>query len=67
MVSFCILKACGDLCVATTKNYIEVLNFRRFFNHFVFINEGDNIRNKQFKKYINVSVVIDMKCGDTIE
>ena len=59
--------SCGDLCVATTKNYIEILNFRHFFNHFVFTNEGDKIRNKQLKKYINVSVVIDMECGDTIE
>ena len=57
--------ACGDLRVATTKNYIEILNFRHFFNHFVFTNEGDKIRNKQLKKYINVSVVIDMECGNT--
>ncbi|WP_035789448.1 hypothetical protein [Clostridium butyricum] len=57
----------GDLRVATKKNYIEILNFRHFFNHFVFTNEGDKIRNKQLKKYINVSVVIDMECGDTIK
>lgn len=56
---------CGDLCVATKKNYIEIFNFRHFFNHFVFTNEGDKIRNKQLKKYIDVSVVIDMECGDT--
>ncbi|GIM29138.1 hypothetical protein CPJCM30710_18040 [Clostridium polyendosporum] len=46
--------------VATTKKYIEILNFRHFFNHFVFTNEGNKIRNKQLKKYINVSVVIDL-------
>ncbi|MBO0525306.1 hypothetical protein EXQ31_07450 [Clostridium botulinum] len=53
--------------VVTTKNYIEIINFRHFFKHFVFTSEGDNIRNKQLKKYINVSVVIDMECGNTIE
>ena len=58
-------EACGDLRVATTKKYIGILNFRHFFNHFVFTNEGDKIRNKQLKKYINVFVVIDMGCGDT--
>ncbi|MDF2522446.1 MAG: hypothetical protein K0R31_87 [Clostridiales bacterium] len=64
---FYLIKACGDYSVATTKNYIEILNFRHFFNHFVFTNEGDKIRNKQLKKYINVFVVIDMECGDTTE
>ncbi len=33
------------------ENYIEVLNFRHLFNHFVFTNEGDKIRNKQLKIY----------------
>ena len=61
------LIACGVRRVADTKNYIEILNFRHFFNHFVFTNEGDKIRNKQLKKHINVSVVIDMEGGDTIK
>lgn len=56
---------CGDLRVATTKNYVEILNFRHFVKYFVFTSEGDKIRNKQLKKYINVSVVIDMECGNT--
>ncbi|NFJ82938.1 2-oxo acid dehydrogenase subunit E2 [Clostridium botulinum] len=33
--------------------------------NFVFTNEGDKIRNKQLKKYINISVAIDMEYGDT--
>ncbi|BAQ36548.1 hypothetical protein CBB2_3544 [Clostridium botulinum] len=55
------------MCVATKKNYVEILNFRYFVNYFIFTNDGDKIQNKQLKKYINVSVVIDMECGDIIE
>ena len=54
-----------DLCVATTKNYVEILNFRHFFKHIVFTSEGDKIRNKEIKNYINVSVVVDIECGNT--
>ena len=43
---------CGNLCVATTKKYIEIFNFRYFFKHFVFINEGDKICNKQLKNIL---------------
>ena len=59
------LNTCGDLCVATTKNYVEILNFRHFFKHMVFTSEGDKIRNKEIKNYINVSVVVDIECGTT--
>lgn len=58
---------CGDYSVATTKNYIEILNFRHFFNQFVFINEGDKILDEQLKRYINVSMVIDMEYRNTLE
>ena len=56
---------CGDLCVATKTNYVEILNFRHFFKHIVFTSEGDKIRNKEIKNYINVSVVVDIECGNT--
>ena len=55
-----------DLCVATKTNYVEILNFRHFFKHIVFTSEGDKIRNKEIKNYINVSVVVDIECGNTI-
>ena len=54
-----------DLCVATKTNYVEILNFRHFFKHIVFTSEGDKIRNKEIKNYINVSVVVDIECGNT--
>ena len=56
---------CGDYCVATKTNYVEILNFRHFFKHIVFTGEGDKIRNKEIKNYINVSVVVDIECGNT--
>ena len=59
------LNTCGDLCVATKTNYVEILNFRHFFKHIVFTSEGDKIRNKEIKNYINVSVVVDIECGNT--
>lgn len=55
-----------DLCVATKTNYVEILNFRHFFKHIVFTSEGDKIRNKEIKNYINVSIVVDIECGNTI-
>lgn len=54
-----------DLCVATKTNYVEILNFRYFFKHIVFTSEGDKIRNKEIKNYINVSVVVDIECRKT--
>ena len=57
--------SCGDLCVATTKKYVEILNFRHFFKHIVFTSDGDKMRNKEIKSYINVSVVVDIECGNT--
>lgn len=56
-----------DLCVATKKNYVEILNFRHFHRHMVFINDGEKLRNKEIKNYINVSVVVDIECGNTAE
>lgn len=58
-------KARGDYCVATTSRYVEILYFKHFYKHIVFTGEGDKIRNKVIKDYINVSVVIDIECGDT--
>ena len=49
------------------KNYVEILNFRHFFKHMVFTGDGEKYRNKVIKDYINVSVVVDIECGDTTE
>lgn len=56
-----------DYCVDTKKRYVEILNFRHFHKHIVFTNEGEKMRNKEIKDYINVSVVVDIEWGDTRE
>ena len=54
-----------DNSVATTHQYVEILEFKHFANHVVFNSEGDKYRNKEVKKYITVKVVIDLVCGNT--
>jgi len=56
-----------DYSVDTKKRYVEILNFRHFHRHIVFIDEGQKMRNKEIKDYINVSVLVDIKCGHTRE
>lgn len=57
--------ACGDYSVDTKKRYVEILNFRHFHKHIVFTDEGEKMRNKEIKDYINVAVVVDIEWGDT--
>ena len=54
-----------DDCLRT-ENFIEILRFRHFHRHIVFTDEGEKMRNKEIKDYINVSVVVDIEWGDTI-
>jgi len=65
--SFCPLKPCGDYCVDTKEKLVEILYFRHFAKHFTFTSEGKNSRNKHLKNYFDVSVVIDIGCGNTNE
>lgn len=61
------LMACGDYCVDTKEKLVEILYFRHFAKHFTFTSEGKNSRNKHLKNYFDVSVVIDIGCGNTNE
>ena len=56
---------CGDYCVDTKENLVEILYFRHFAKHFMFTSEGEKIRNKHLKNYFDVSVVVDIGCGNT--
>lgn len=49
--------------MATKRNYIEILSFKHFHKHFVFVDEGEKTRNKVLKNHITVSVVIDLGVG----
>ena len=56
---------CGGCRVDTKETYIEVLGFRQFYRHFVFVEGEDVNRNKKIEKYVEVSAVVDVGCGDT--
>lgn len=53
---------CG---VDTKERLVEVLYFKQFYRHFVFTEDEDGNRNKRMEKYFEVSVVVDVGCGDT--
>ena len=55
---------CG---VDTKETYLEVLCFRQFYKHFVFVEDEVGSRNKRSEKYFEVSAVVDVGCGDTKE
>ena len=55
-------RMCG---VGTKETYLEIFYFMQFYKHIVFTSEGDKIPNKEIKNYINVSVAVDIECGNT--
>lgn len=56
------------MCGGNTKEtYLEILNFRQFYSHFVFVEDKEGNRNKRVEKYFEVSAVVDVGCGDTKE
>ncbi|MGC8421659.1 hypothetical protein ACP3UW_12175 [Clostridioides difficile] len=44
---------------------LEILSFSHFHRHIIFRPEGNKIRNKELKRYFDVSVVIYMECVNT--
>lgn len=67
LCSYSTTDACGDYRVATKEKLVEILYFRHFAKHFMFTAEGKNSRNKHLKNYFDVSVVVDIGCGNTNE
>ena len=51
---------CG---VDTKETYLEILCFRQFYKHFVFVEDEEGNRNKRIEKYFEVSAVVDVGCG----
>ena len=51
--------------VDTKRNYVEILRFKLFHDYFAFEEDEDNFKKKVLKKYFNVSVVVNLECGDT--
>ena len=50
----------GVCSVDTTPYYVEILNFRYFYRHCIFVKKDGFERKKVVKDYINVSVVINL-------
>ena len=46
--------------VDTKETYLEVLCFRQFYKHFVFVEDEVGNRNKRIEKYFEVSAVVDV-------
>ena len=44
---------------------MKILNFKQFYKHYVFNEDGEGGRKKDLKNYIDVNVCIDMVCGDS--
>lgn len=57
-------RMCG---VDTKETYLEILYFRQFYKHFVFVEDEEGNRKKRLEKYLEVSAVVDVGCGDTKE
>ena len=56
------------MCGRNTKEtYLEILCFRQFYKHFVFVEDKVGKRKKRIERYFEVSVVVDVGCGDIKE
>ena len=54
------------MCGGNTKEtYLEIFCFRQFYKHFVFVEDEGGNRKKRAEKYIEVSAMVDVGCGDT--
>ncbi len=51
--------------VDTKETYLEILYFRQFYKHFVFVEDEEGNRNKRMEKYFEISAVIDVGCEGT--
>ena len=63
----CPLEPCGSLRVAMSHQFVEILDFTQFFDHFVFTPNEQNILVKELKKEISVSVGVELVGVDMSE
>ncbi len=59
-MSDCAHRMCG---VDTKETYLEILYFRQFYKHFVFVEDEEGNRKKRLEKYLEVSAVVDVGGG----
>ena len=54
------------MCSSNAKSrFLEVLNFRHFYEYYTFAPVNDFARNKQIKDYVMVAVVFRVDAVDT--
>ena len=54
------------MCGGNTKEtYLEILYFKQFYKHFVFVEDERGNWDKRIEKYFEVSAVVDVGCGNT--
>ncbi len=49
-----------------SSKYVEILSFKLFEPHVSFSSKGDKIRNKVVIDHYEVSVLIELECGDML-
>ena len=59
--------SCGNLCAAIQSQFLEILDFTMFFDHFVLTSNAENVLEKELKREIPVSVGIELVSGDMSE
>lgn len=59
--------SCRNLCVAIQSQFLEILNFTMFFDHFVLTSNAENVLEKELKREIPVSEGIELVSGDMSE
>ena len=56
--------SCGDLCVAMSERFVEILDFPYFYEHFSFQKNSQNELEKQLENEIRVRVGIELVTVD---
>jgi hypothetical protein len=59
------IRACGECSSNAKSRFLEVLNFRHFYEYYTFAPVNDFARNKQIKDYVMVAVVFRVDAVDT--
>jgi len=59
------LGPCGECSSNAKSRFLEVLNFRHFYEYYTFAPVNDFARNKQIKDYVMVAVVFRVDAVDT--
>jgi len=59
------LVPCGERMSTTSDRFVKILDFRHFERFFTFSKSDRKTYKKAISDGVNVSVVLDMECGNT--